>query len=160
MNDKTIVDIGAGTGFFAIRVTPSAQKVIALDIDQRFLDIIDSTKVADLPAEYQGRLETRLTPRDSPNLRANEADGVLIVNTFMYIENKLEYLQKLKPCLKHGGRLVIVDFKRKRTEIGPLPRERRAPLYEVEDLLYEAGYRNIQAIDTELNYQYIVIAEK
>jgi SAM-dependent methyltransferase len=160
LTDKTIVDIGAGAGFFALRITPAAKKVIALDIDESFLHMIDSTKRADLPIEYQERLETRLTPRDSPNLSVNEADGVLIVNTFMYIDNKLEYLQKLKPCLKYGGRLVIVDFKRKRTEIGPLPRERRLPLYVVEDLLYEAGYRNIQAIDTQLNYQYIVIAEK
>lgn len=160
LSQKTIVDIGAGTGFFAKRISPLAEKVIALDIDQSFLNYIDSTKVLELPKEFQGRLETRLTPRDAPNLKPNEADGILIVNTFMYIENKLEYLQKLKPCLKYGGRLVIVDFKRKRTEIGPLPRERRMPLYEVEDMLYEAGYRNIQSIDTQLNYQYILIAEK
>lgn len=160
LTNKTIADIGAGSGFFAVRVTPAAGKVIALDINQNFLDIIDSTKVADLPAEYQDRLETRLTPRDAPKLEPNEVDGVLIVNTFMYIDDKLAYLKKLKPCLKDTGRLVIVDFKRKRTKLGPLPRERRLPLYEIEDMLYQAGYSNIQTIDTELNYQYIVIAEK
>lgn len=158
--EKTVVDIGAGTGFFAKRVTSDAQKVIALDIDQSFLNFIDSTKVLELPQDLQHKLETRLTPRDSPNIEVGEADAVLIVNTFMYIENKLEYLQKLKPCMKYAGRLVIVDFKRKRTEIGPLPRDRRAPMFEVEDMLHEAGYRNIQAIDTELDYQYILIAEK
>jgi 2-polyprenyl-3-methyl-5-hydroxy-6-metoxy-1,4-benzoquinol methylase len=160
LDNKVVVDIGAGTGFFAKRVTPLAKKVIALDIDESFLRLIDRTKMLELPADLQSHLETRLTPRDAPNLAPNEADAVLIVNTFMYIENKLEYLQKLKPCIKEGGRLVIVDFKRKRTALGPLPREHRAPLYVVEDLLYEAGYRNIQAIDTELDYQYILIAER
>lgn len=159
ISDKVVVDIGAGSGFFAKRITPLAKKVIALDIDESFLRFIDSTKVLELPMEVQSRLETRLTPRDAPRLSANEADAVLIVNTFMYIENKLEYLQKLKPCIKEGGRLVIVDFKRKRTALGPRPREHRAPLFMVEELLYEAGYKNIQAIDTELNYQYILIAE-
>ena len=159
LSDKVIADIGSGPGFFAKRVTPLAKKVIALDIDQNFLDFIDSTKVLELPLEIQPRLETRLTPRDAPKLSPKEVDAVLIVNTFMYIEDKLDYLQKLKPCIKEGGRLVIVDFKRKRTALGPRPREHRAPLYMVEDMLYEAGYKNIQAIDTELNYQYILIAE-
>lgn len=160
ISNKTVVDIGAGKGFFSKRLAPVAEKVIALDIDQSFLDLIDSTKVLELAEEHQDRLETRLTPRDAPNLQDDEADAVLIVNTFMFIENKLEYLQKLKQAIKKGGRLVIVDFKRKRTEIGPQPREHRAPLYMVEDLLYEAGYTNIQAKDTELNYQYILVADK
>lgn len=159
LTGKVVADIGAGTGFFAKRLTPLAEKVIALDIDQSFLDFIDSTKVQELTPEQHNRLETRLTPRDAPNLQPNEVDAVLIVNTFMYIDNKLAYLQKLKPTVRPGGRLVIVDFKRKRTPLGPRPREHRAPLYEVEDFLHEAGYKNIQAIDTELRHQYILIAE-
>jgi len=159
LSGKTVADIGSGTGFFAKRLTPLAEKVIALDIDENFLNFIDSTKVQDLSPDQQPRLETRLTPRDSPNLKENEVDAVLIVNTFMYIEDQLDYLQKLKPCLRDGGRLVIVDFKRKRTPLGPRPREHRAPLYIVEDYLHQAGYKNIQAIDTELRHQYILIAE-
>jgi len=30
----------------------------------------------------------------------------------------------------------------------------------VEDLLYEAGYKNIQARDTDLSEQYILVAER
>jgi SAM-dependent methyltransferase len=160
LGDKVVVDIGAGTGFFTKRLAPLAKKVIALDIDQQFLHFIDSTKVLEVPAPYYERIETRLTPVDSPQLSADEADAVLFVNTFMFIENKLDYLDKLKTAIKDGGRLVIVDFKRKRTAIGPEDRSLRVPLYVVEDLLYEAGYRNIQAIDTQLDFQYILIAEK
>ncbi|MEZ4984101.1 MAG: DUF1698 domain-containing protein [Saprospiraceae bacterium] len=160
LKNKTVADIGAGNGFFSKRITPFAAKVIALDIEEQFLHLIDSTKMLELPVAQQSKLETRLTPRNAPNLQPDEVDAVLIVNTFMYFENQLDYLLKLKPCIKKGGRLVIVDFKRKRTDIGPQPRSYRTPLYVVEDLLYEAGYNNIQAIDTELNYQYIVIAER
>lgn len=160
LTGKVVADIGTGSGFFAKRLTPLADKVIALDIDKNFLRLIDSTKTLELPTAVQDRLETRLTPKDHPNLKPEEVDAVLIVNTFMYIENQLEYLRLLKPCIKPGGRLVIVDFKRKRTALGPQPRERRTPIFVVEDLLYEAGYRNIHAIDTELNYQYILVAER
>jgi len=78
----------------------------------------------------------------------------------MFLDNRLQYLQELKNAIKPGGRIVVVDFKRKRTGRGPMPRKHRLPLYEVEDLFYEAGYKNIQAIDTKLEYQYILIAER
>lgn len=160
LSESTVVDIGAGIGFFTLKIAPLAKKVVALDIDQNFLNIIDSLKRSELPLEIQDRVETRLTPRDIPKLDDNEADAVLIVNTFMFFENKLAYLNKLKQKIKPGGRLVIVDFKRKRTEQGPRPRKHRAPLYMVEDLLYEAGYKNIQARDTDLSEQYILVATR
>ena len=112
-----------------------------------------------LSEDMQPKLEARLTPRDRPNLQDQEVNAVLIVNTFMYIEDKVDYLRKLKNSLAAGGRVVIVDFKRKRTPFGP-PAELRLPLYMAESQLYEAGYSNIQTDDRSLDYQYIVIAEK
>ncbi len=159
MENKTVADIGAGTGFFAIRMAPRAKKVIAIDIEQEFIDYLDSVKMLELPEQFQPRLETRLAEPDDPNLRPGEVDMVIIVNTFMYIKNRVEYLQRLKNGIAEDGKLIIVDFKRKRTPIGP-PSEIRLPVYIVEEALYEAGYENIIANDTALDYQYIVMAQK
>ncbi len=159
LEDKTVADIGAGTGYFTLRLAPKVNKVIALDIDPNFITYLDSIKTLQLPADVQPRLETRLTPRDRPELEDNEVDAVLIVNTFMFIENKTEYLTKLKNALTKNGRLVILDFKRKKTPFGP-PSDLRIPLYEAEELLYKAGYRNIITDDRTLDFQYILIAEK
>ena len=159
LSGKTVADIGAGTGFFALRLAQIADKVIAIDIDQRFVSYIDSVKVLQLPEGMQSRLETRLAAPDDPYLQPNEVDAVVIVNTFMYIQNKLEYLQRLKRSIKPGGRLLIVDFKKKRTPIGP-PQSLRIPIHEIEDLFYQAGYKNIIANDTSLDYQYILVGDK
>ncbi len=159
VSGKTIVDIGAGTGFFALRLAPKAKKVIAVDIDKRFTEYLDSVKVLELPEGMQNRLETRLaSPRD-PLLQPSEADIVLIVNTFMYIEDKPGYLKILHRGMSEGGQLLIVDFKKKRTPIGP-PSTIRVPIHVVEEALYDAGFRNIVANDTSLDYQYIVTAQK
>ena len=61
--------------------------------------------------------------------------------------------------MKEGGKLLIIDFKKKRTPVGP-PSDIRQPLFVVENELYDAGYKNILTNDTALDYQYIVIAEK
>lgn len=159
LRDKTVADIGAGTGFFAFRLAQKAKKVIAIDIDPRFISYIDSVRVLELPEQYQDNLETRLARADDPLLQPNEADVVIIVNTFMYIKNHIQYLENLKKDIAPGGMLLIIDFKKKRTPLGP-PSNIRVPLFEVEEQLYQAGYTDIQANDTALDYQYIVTARK
>ena len=158
LSDKVIADIGAGTGFFTMRLAPKAQKVIAIDIDPRFINYLDSVKVMELPENIQDHMETRLGDPNDPKLAPEEVDVVVIVNTFMWIKNKTQYLSILRQGIKKGGKLLIIDFKKKRTPIGPYTKE-RIPLFEVEEKLYEAGFTNIQTNDTALDYQYIVIAE-
>ncbi len=159
LEGKTVADIGAGTGFFAFRMVSKAKKVIAIDIDKRFVNYLDSIKVLELPENLQAKLEPRLAFANDPSLKPGEVDIILIVNTFMYIPNRTDYLKTLLKGLSDGGKLIIVDFKKKRTPIGP-PNEMRLPIHEVEEALYVAGFQNITTNDTALDYQYFVIAEK
>ncbi len=160
LEEKVVADIGAGTGFFSLRLTPKSKKVIAIDIDQRFINYLDSIKILELPDPLQSRLETRLATKDDPNLASNEADVAVIVNTYMYIDKRVEYLKTLKKGLTPGCKLLIIDLKKKRIPFSfAPPPELRIPLYLVEEELYKAGFVNIQTYDTTLDYQYIVIAE-
>lgn len=159
LSNKTVADIGAGTGFFSKRLAKQAERVIAIDIDQRFLSYIDSVKVLEMTEPQQARLETRLAKPNDPNLKPGEADVIMIVNTFIYIKDKKGYLQTLKESLSEGGELFIIDFKKKRTELGP-PSSIRLPLYQIEEMLYQAGYTNVNTNDTALDYQYIISGQK
>lgn len=160
LEEKTVADIGAGTGFFALRMAPRAKKVIAIDIEKRFIDYLDSVKVFELPEELQSRLDTRLVPPDDPQLAPGEADVVLIVNTYMYLRNRVGYLKTLWQGISEGGKVIIVDFKKKRTSIGPPPSHERIPVFQVEEELYEAGYSDVVVNDTALDYQYVISAIK
>lgn len=159
IEEKKVVDVGAGTGYFSLRLAKKADQVIALDIDPRFTNYLDSIKVLELPDNQQGRLETRLTLPNDPKIKTNETDYVIIVNTYMYLSDRVNYLKKLLQGIRPDGKILIVDFKKKRTPIGP-PSSIRIPLYQVEEDLYEAGFQNVKTYDTALDYQYIVIAER
>lgn len=159
LQEKTVADIGAGTGFFALRLVPKAQKVIALDIEQEFVSYLDSIKQYELPEGLQDRLIAKKSETHKPNLAPEEIDIAVIVNTYMYIDNRVDYLGHLKDSVKPGGKVLIIDFKKKRTPIGPSS-EMRKPAYQVEDELYKAGFDNVKVNDTALDYQYIVMAEK
>jgi SAM-dependent methyltransferase len=158
LSDKTVADIGAGTGYFTFRMVPKAKKVIGIDIDKRFINFLDSVKVR-LPEPYRKRFESRLAKPDDPLLKAGEADAVVIVNTYGYIENRIQYLKTLSKGMSPGAKLLIIDFKKNNLPVGP-PDEFKVALGQVEKELIAAGF-TVEKIDSEaLDYQYIVLALK
>ncbi len=156
LSDKVVADIGAGSGYFARRLAMRAQRVIAIDIDPRFIHFMDSLKMV----EQLDRFETRLAEPMDPHLKPQEVDIVLMVNTYLYLPQRVNYLKHLKKSIKPGGRIFIIDFKKKKIPITDPPAHIRIPLYQVEQELEQAGYRIIESDDTSLDYQYIVVAER
>jgi len=158
LSDKTVADIGAGTGYFTFRLLPKAKKVIGIDIDQRFIRFLDSVHVR-LPKQYRERFESRLAKFDDPLLKPGEADAIVVVNTYGYISNRIQYLKTLSVGMSPGARLLIIDFKKNNLPIGP-PDEFKVALSQVEKELITAGFV-IEKIDKDaLDYQYIVLAVK
>ena len=150
---KTVADIGAGTGYFSFPIAERGAKVIAIDIDQRFLEYIETRK----EREKRPAVEARRTKPDSPGLKPNEADIVLIVDTWHHLEDRVNYLKKLRKGLRPGGILVIVDFKKEQTPEGP-PLELRLAPGEIGSELRAAGYTVESSDEKTLPYQYIIKA--
>lgn len=156
LSDKTVADIGAGTGYFAFRIAGEGGHVIAIDIDPRAIEFMESEKER-YPEAVQERFSTRLATPDDARIAPGEVDVILLVNTYIYINNRIQYFRKLKEGLKPGGKVIIVDFKNEQTTIGPDLDERIA-LTEVQRELTEAGYA-IESTDVEmLDYQYVIVA--
>jgi len=158
IKDETVADIGAGTGYFTFRLVPKAKKVIGIDIDARFINFLDSMKVR-LPAVYRDRFESRLAKYDDPLLQPGEADNVVIVNTYGYIENRVQYLKTLYKGVAPGGQLLIIDFKKNNLPVGP-PDEYKVSLAQVERELSAAGFKVTKIDKDMLDYQYIILAMK
>ena len=155
LEGKTVADIGTGSGYFAFPIAKKAAKVIAIDIDQRFLDYIELKKKKQ---KIGANIEPRLTVPDSARLKPLEADIVLIVDTYHHIENRVDYFKKLKSALRKGGMLVIVDFKKEETPVGPKV-EMRIAEDQVQSELKAAGYTIVSADKDMLPYQFIIKAQ-
>lgn len=159
LSEKVIADLGAGTGYFSFKLALKAKKVIAIEIEPELLAYIDSTKIK-LPVDKRDKIETRLAKNDNPNLKPEEADIILIINTIAYIKGLPLYLKSLMKGLKKDGQLMIIDYKMKRLPINAPPKSERIYLDKLEDMLISAGYKILDTDDTSLDYQYIIIANK
>ncbi|MEL6945384.1 MAG: class I SAM-dependent methyltransferase, partial [Bacteroidota bacterium] len=138
LSKKTVADIGAGDGFFTLRLAEKAQKVVAIDISEEAIAYIEKN----IPPELKNKVETRLVSPSSPNLEDEEIDAVLLVNTYMYLDDRVAYLKKVNKGMPSSAKILINDFKKKRTSIGP-DTDERIPLYRVEQELIQAGFKDL-----------------
>lgn len=155
LSNKTIADIGAGAGYFSFKLARQAGKVIALDIDPNALEYINEQK--EIVGNWAENIETRLTPPDVPNLLLNEADAVLVVNTFSFIPQPDNYFNRLREGMKPNGELLVVDFKKGKIPVGPSD-DRKMEASEIRSILRRAGFRRISIDQKSLEYQYIIKA--
>ena len=138
---RVIVDIGAGTGFFAIPFSRHMPEgvVYACDIADEMLDWLEKN----LPAELQGRvIPVKMEERTVP-LAAEQADLVLMVNLHHELEDAAAILAEAWRLLKPGGKVAIVDWKDEETESGP-PVEIRLGESRIRQQLVDAGFAQLK----------------
>lgn len=68
MQDMTIADVGAGTGYFTFRMAFKAKKVLALDIDPSMISLMETFRT-NLPQDIHDKIEIRKVDEDDPKLR-------------------------------------------------------------------------------------------
>ncbi|TNE56488.1 MAG: methyltransferase domain-containing protein [Bacteroidetes bacterium] len=152
---KKILDIGAGTGYFSIRLAKAGAHVIAGDVDADFQEHIRQ-RIPDEGLDSQ-QVELRMLPYDSPALAPGEVDKVLIVNTYHHIEDRVPYFSKVRTGLAPGGELIVIDFYKKELPVGP-PVDHKIAREQVLQELKQAGFSAFEQDTTLLEYQYIIRA--
>ena len=148
--DATVADIGAGTGYFSVRLARAVPqgRVYAVDVAPSMVEHLKSRatheKLGNMVALQAGVADPRL-PRP--------VDLVLLVDTYHHIDDREAYFRKLRGSLSATGRLAIIDF-RPDSPVGP--RHGRIAPDAVKAELARAGYRFATAHDF-LPYQYFLV---
>jgi SAM-dependent methyltransferase len=134
--NASVADIGAGTGYFSVRLAKSVPSgtVYAVDVEPAMLDHIRQRA----SREHLGNITTVRAAPDSPKL-PTPVHAVLIVDTYHHIPGRVAYFRALKDSLLPGGRVAIVDFKKDSPE-GPPPQFRFEPDQIIGEMR-QAGFR-------------------
>lgn len=103
-----IADIGCGSGAFTIpfarAVTPGGA-ALAVDIWPELLAYVEHKA----RANGVTTLRTVLAGRDDPRLEPGSLDIAFFHDVFHNVNDRADYLKRLAPGLKPGGRIVIVE---------------------------------------------------
>jgi ubiquinone/menaquinone biosynthesis C-methylase UbiE len=137
---ERVADIGAGSGYFARRVSKAvgpAGEVLAIDIAPEVLEYLEAR------ARREGltNIRVRRVSADDPQLPPGAVDTILMVDTLHYVKDRAAYARKLRAGLVPGGRVVVIDFVPKSPEERPWgpPPEQEMSREEVDAAMAEAG---------------------
>ncbi len=156
VSNKKILDIGAGSGYFSVKLAKKGAHVIAGDVDDEFLNYI---KERIKKEQLDSLIEVRKLPYDSPALKEEEVDKVLIVNTYHHIEDRPAYFAKVLKGLKQNGELIVIDFFKKELPIGP-PSDHKISRGKVVEELKHAGFTDFEVNTELLEMQFIIRAKR
>jgi ubiquinone/menaquinone biosynthesis C-methylase UbiE len=137
LDGENVLDVGAGTGYFSLAAAASvrmAGKVYAVDADEKAISalnkIIDEKNISNLKASIEDVTQHISVPNKS-------IDVCLMVNVLHgFVVNKEadDIFRVLHPVMKEGARLIIIDFKKEMTTLGPPQKIRLSP-EDIEFLL-------------------------
>ena len=151
----TVADLGAGTGYFAVRLARAVPRgeVLAIDLEPDLVRF----------------LAERAQREHLPNLRAIQAtpgasslpgfglDRILVVHVWHHLADRHEHARALAAALRPGGRLLIIDFDPS-AERGPPESMRLAPEAVIAEL--EAAGLSASVSPLALPQQYVVQATR
>jgi cyclopropane fatty-acyl-phospholipid synthase-like methyltransferase len=153
--DAKVADIGAGTGYFSVRIahmTPNG-RVYAVDIEPDMVKYVtDRAK-----REKLGNVRAVLASPSDPKL-PEKVDRVLVVDTYHHIGEREAYFRRLRGYLRPGAEVAIIDFTRS-SPTGPPVEERLRP-EQVTAEMEHAGYRLVRSPEFLPQQYFLVFAAR
>jgi predicted methyltransferase len=153
--DSVVADLGAGGGWFTIRLARRVGPhglVYAEDVQRLMIEAIERR----VQREGLANVKTVLGEYDDPfpGLTANTLDAVLIVDAFHEMEHPVVLLRNVARTLNAGGLIGVIDYRQGEGGPGPDPEDRVAPGVIIEAA--KAAGLKLVGEDKFLPYQYFL----
>ena len=131
----SVVDLGAGTGYFSFPIAQqlSAGKVLAIDIEPEMLKRIEQRK------KVSGiqNIETVLASKTNPNIPADSVDVVLLVDAYHEFSQPREVMAAVSRGLKPGGRVILVEYRGE---------DRKVPIKRLHKMTQQQAKKELNAV--------------
>lgn len=150
-----VADFGCGGGFYSI---PAAQ-MVGGNGQVCAIDVIESKLAATQSISRQmGLRNVRVMRADlekpMTEMNAGECDAVITANILHEVSNLKAVIQNIYRVLKTGGKVLVVEWKKEFTPIGPSV-EKRIEEKEMEKTFLGLGFRVFQDLDSSVDtYHY------
>ena len=148
----TVVDLGAGTGYFSLPIAQAlvSGRVIAVDIQPEMLAIIEQR----VDSEGIPNVETLLAEPCDPGLAPASVDVVLLVDAYHEFACPREVMQVVADALRPAGRVVLVEYRGEDTSV-PIKPLHKMTVAQAQLELAEVGLV-LQGVDDRLPLQHVM----
>ncbi len=116
----TVADIGAGEGYYTSRLSARVGlqgRVLAQDIDEGALRRLG----ARVERERLDNVSIAVGAADDPRLPPDSFDRIFMVHMYHEIAEPYAFLWRMRPALREGGQVIVVDIDRPADQHGIAP---------------------------------------
>lgn len=138
----TVADLGAGEGYYTIRLAARVGedgRVLAEDV----VPAVHEALAERVAREQLDNVSVRLGKPADPRLPANSFDRIFMVHMYHEIAQPYEFLWRMRPSLRKGGLVVVVDADRPTEQHGTPPRLLRCEFAAVG--YAQVGFRELRS---------------
>lgn len=152
-SNDTVVDLGAGNGYFAIPIAKGTNNTVyAVDIEPKMLAMLKDNA----ENEQLDNIDYVISDLEDIQLPDHTVNKVLVSLVIHEVTNLETAINEIKRILKPGGEVLIIEWKTIETESGP-PLHERIASNEMVKILDTIGF---SAEEIDLNaVHYAVKAE-
>jgi len=154
--EETVVDLGAGSGYFTFRLAKALPrgKVIAADTEPEMVrHIHHRTMTEGIP-----NVAATLIKPDDPGVPP-AADLVFLCDVLHHVADRSAWLGRLVAEMRPGGRFVLIEFKEGNLPEGP-PASVKLARAQLMELLTKAGLSLVSEQVQLLPYQTFLVFQK
>ena len=151
---STVAEIGAGPGYFTLRlarVVGKSGSVLAVEVEPKLIVVLRDR----LREQRVSQVVPVLGFPDDPLLPLASCDAIVAVNVFHHVADLPGYLKRLARSLKPGGFIADIDFQKVERPVGP-PVDHVLARDETVALARRAGLR-LSGEHDFLPYQYFLL---
>jgi 2-polyprenyl-3-methyl-5-hydroxy-6-metoxy-1,4-benzoquinol methylase len=154
--DETVVDLGAGSGYFTFRLAKALPrgKVIAADSDAEMIRHIHHKAMT----EGVHNVQPVLIKPDDPAIPAG-ADLVFVCDVLHHVSDRTAWLRRLAAEMKSGAWLALIEFREGELPEGP-PESLKIPRAQMIHMAGAAGLAFAVERPDLLPYQLFLVFRK
>jgi ubiquinone/menaquinone biosynthesis C-methylase UbiE len=116
----TVADIGAGEGYYTVRLAErvgAKGRVLAQDIDPGAIQRLGQR----VERERLDNVSIKTGEPDNPRLPENSFDRIFLIHMYHEVSEPYAFLWHLRPALREHGQVVVVDVDRSTDQHGMPP---------------------------------------
>lgn len=155
--NETVVDLGAGSGYFTFRLAKAVPSGRVMPIDAQPEMIRHIHRKAMTEGIGNIRAQVAKSP-DDPGL-PQDADLVFVCDVLLHVKKKPEWLKAIHAQMRSGTKIVFIDFKEGDLPEGP-PEAIKVPKSQIIGMCKDAGFTLKQDRSGFLPYQEFLVFTK
>ena len=138
----TVADVGAGTGYFTVRLAHRVAHVHATDLQPEMLQLLGD-RVA---REHLANVELHLATDHDAALPARCCDLILLVDVYHELSDPPAVMAGVRRALTDRGRLVLVEYRGEDAAVA-IKAEHKMTLRQIQQELAQLGFHFRESLE-------------